>query len=464
MLITNYQLLISFYICILTLCTTGSSCFKQKFTFVWPVMETYGKILLIAMPAFLALVMLEKWWGIRKGNDTGRQIDMISSLASGVTNATKDVLGLSVAILSYGWMLEHLAIIHVKATVLTYIIAFVALDLAGYITHRIDHEYNLFWNAHIIHHSSEDFNLACALRQSISTIIKVFTIFLLPAALLGVPGTVVAVVAPLHLFAQFWYHTQHINKMGFLEKIIVTPSHHRVHHAINKEYLDKNYGQIFIFWDKWFGTFQEELPDVKPVYGITRPVQTWNPIKINFMHLWLMLKDAWRTKNTNDKFRIWLMPTGWRPEDVAEKYPVYKIEDAYNFDKYHTTGNAYFMGWVWVQMIILLLLVSYLFGNIALIGSPGVFIYGGFVFFHVYGMSELMDRTPNAWIWEMVKCFYGAGVLFYFGDWFGISRYTLMANYVFIAYFIISFSISFYYSRQVSGENTTVLPLNTDPL
>ena len=79
--------------------------------------------------------------------------------------------------------------------------------------------------------------------------------------------------------------------MGWLEKINVTPSHHRVHHAINPEYLDKNYGQIFIFWDKWFGTYQEELPHIKPVYGITRPVRTWNPIKINFMHLWLLIKD-----------------------------------------------------------------------------------------------------------------------------------------------------------------------------
>jgi alkylglycerol monooxygenase len=99
---------------------------------------------------------------------------------------------------------------------------------------RIDHEVNFFWNSHIIHHSSEDFNLACALRQNISIFIRVFTVFLLPAALLGIDQKVIAVVAPLHLFAQFWYHTEHINKMGFLEKIIVTPSHHRVHHAINR--------------------------------------------------------------------------------------------------------------------------------------------------------------------------------------------------------------------------------------
>ena len=288
-------------------------------------MEAYGKILLIAMPVFLLLVLFEKWYGWRKGMDTVRNMDMVSSLSSGVTNATKDVLGLSFAIISYPWLVDQLAITQVKGTFLTYLIAFIALDFAGYWVHRISHEYNLFWNNHIIHHSSEEFNLACALRQSISSILKIFAVFLLPAALLGVPGQVIAVIAPLHLFAQFWYHTRHINKMGFLEKIIVTPSHHRVHHAINPIYLDKNYSQILIIWDKLFGTFQEELPDVTPVYGITRPVRTWNPIKINFQHLWLLIQDAWRTKNWKDKLRIRFMPTGWRPEDVAEKYRFTKL-------------------------------------------------------------------------------------------------------------------------------------------
>ena len=220
-------------------------------------METYGKILLIAMPAFLGLVLFEKWWGWRKGKDTVRNMDMISSLSSGVTNVTKDVIGLYFIILSYPFFLKNMAFIHVQSTLLTYIIAFFALDFAGYWVHRLQHVANFFWNGHIVHHSSEEYNLACALRQSISSIVKTFAIFLLPAALLGVPEEVIAVIAPLHLFAQFWYHTQHINKMGFLEKIIVTPSHHRVHHASNPQYIDKNYGQIFIIWYKWFGTYQE---------------------------------------------------------------------------------------------------------------------------------------------------------------------------------------------------------------
>ncbi|HZI54935.1 MAG TPA: sterol desaturase family protein, partial [Chitinophagaceae bacterium] len=259
-------------------------------------MEAYGKILLIAMPAFLLLVLFEKWYGWYKGKDTVRNMDMVSSLSSGITNVTKDVFGLTITILGYSWLVNHFSIYHIKATWLTYVVAFIVLDFAGYWVHRWSHHINIFWNLHIIHHSSEEFNLACALRQSISNFVNIFTFLLIPAALVGVPAEVIAVVAPLHLFAQFWYHTRHINKMGFLEKIIVTPSHHRVHHAINKEYLDKNLSQIFIVWDKLFGTFQEELKEAPPVYGITRPVRTWNPVKINFQHLWLLIKEAWRTR------------------------------------------------------------------------------------------------------------------------------------------------------------------------
>ncbi|WP_438945103.1 sterol desaturase family protein [Sediminibacterium sp.] len=400
------------------------------------------------MPAFLVLILLEKWWGIRKGNDTIRTMDMVSSLTSGITNTIKDVLGLSVAVLSYNWMVTHWAIFHIESSIWLYIIAFLALDLTGYLVHRIDHEFNFFWNAHIIHHSSEDFNLACALRQSISTFVRLFTIFLLPAALLGVPTQIIAVVAPLHLFAQFWYHTQHIDRMGWLEKIIVTPSHHRVHHAINPEYLDKNYGQIFIFWDKWFGTFQEELPNVKPVYGITRPVRTWNPIKINFMHLWLLIKDAWHAQSWSDKLKIWFMPTGWRPADVAEKFPVFKIDDPYHFEKYETRAGSFFTIWVWAQLGILLLLISYLFGNIATIGSPGIFYYGLFIYIYVYAFTEQMDGNPKAWLWELLKLVTAGWLMWNTSGWFGIKKLHPSLPYLIGFYFIISQLLSIYFRKD----------------
>ena len=396
-------------------------------------MEAYGKILLIAMPVFLALVLFEKWYGWRKKHDTVRQMDMISSLSSGITNVTKDVLGLSVVILGYPWLVNKIAIVHVKPGIMVYVIAFIALDFAGYWVHRISHRYNIFWNNHIVHHSSEEFNLACALRQSISEVVKIFAVFLLPAALLGVPSNVIAIVAPIQLFAQFWYHTQHIDRMGWLEKLIVTPSHHRVHHAINPEYIDKNFSQIFIIWDKLFGTFQEELPGKKPVYGITRPVRTWNPIKINFVHVWLLLKDAVRTKSWKDKIRIWLMPTGWRPADVADKFPVYKIEDVYDFEKYMPSYSGQLLTWSWVQLVVLLLATSYLFANIASIGSPAIFVYGLFIFLSVYSFTELMDRNRFALFWEVLKNGLGFGVIYETGGWF-----TASPNYSWITILALS--------------------------
>ena len=419
-------------------------------------MEAYGKILLIAMPAFLLLVLFEKWYGWYKGNDTVRGMDMISSLSSGVTNVTKDVLGLSITILTYEWFVNRIAIYHIQSTVWTYIIAFVVIDFAGYWVHRIDHKINIFWNNHIVHHSSEEFNLACALRQSISVFIRLFTFLLIPAALLGVPAEVIAVITPIQLFAQFWYHTRHIKKMGFLEKIIVTPSHHRVHHAINPEYIDKNLSQIFIFWDKLFGTFQEELPEVPPVYGITRPVQTWNPIKINFQHLWLLATDAWRAQNWKDKLRIWFMPTGWRPADVAERFPLYKINDVYGFDKYATSASVKFAGWIWIQTIALLLFVSYLFGNIAGIGSPGMFIYGGFIFLFVYALTELMDGSRYALGWELTRCISGIGILLYTGDWFGAGHKLLWINYLLFAYFILSFFVTVWFALRDLPKKSTL--------
>jgi sterol desaturase/sphingolipid hydroxylase (fatty acid hydroxylase superfamily) len=408
-------------------------------------MEAYGKILLIAMPAFLLLVLFEKWYGWRKGKDTVRNMDMISSLSSGVTNVTKDVVGLYLVILSYPFFLRNLALTHIENTIIVYIIAFFALDFAGYWVHRLQHVTNFFWNGHIVHHSSEEFNLACALRQSISAIVKIYAIFLLPAALLGVPAQVIAVIAPLHLFAQFWYHTQHIGRMGFLEKIIVTPSHHRVHHAINKEYIDRNYGQIFIFWDKWFGSFQEELPTVPPVYGITRPVRTWNPIKINFQHAWLLIKDAWRTNNRKEKFTLWFRHTGYRPADVAAKYPVYKIEDVYHFEKYDTQSSAALNTWSWIQLVMVLLFISYMFGNIALINSLDksyIFWYGGFLFLSVYALTDLMDRNASAIVWEFIRSSIGLTFLFQQNDWFRAGTYLPAAKFILGAYFIISIIVT----------------------
>lgn len=408
-------------------------------------METYGKILNIAMPIFLGLVLLEKLYGWFTKKESFKTMDMLSSMTSGYTNIIKDVLGLSISLLTYDYMVKHWAIYKVESTIWVYIIAFIALDFSGYWVHRLSHQINFFWNKHAIHHSSEEFNLACALRQSISTFVNLFTVFLLPAALLGVDAKVIATVAPLHLFAQFWYHTVYIRRMGFLEKIIVTPAHHRVHHAINPEYIDKNHSQIFIIWDKLFGTFQDELPNVPPVYGITRPVSTWNPIKINFQHLWLLIQDAWHTNSWRDKLRIWFMPTGWRPADVIEKYPVHKIDDPYHFEKYAPKASLLMQVWIWVQFLFTFALVSYFFANIASIGSPNIFIYGGFIFLIVFAYTELMDRNPYALLYETLKNIIGLLIIYQMGDWFGINTKLPWATAAIAAYFILSTLITAYF-------------------
>ena len=423
-------------------------------------MEAYGKILLIAMPIFLLLVLLEKWYGWRKGEDTVEMMDMVSSLTSGVTNVTKDVLGLSVAVISYGWFLKSFAIIHIEEGILVYVIAFLAMDFSGYCIHRIQHSVNIFWNAHAIHHSSEEFNLACALRQSASSFFKIFVFFLIPAAILGVPSQVISVVAPLHLFIQFWYHTRHIGKMGFLENIIVTPSHHRVHHAINPEYLDKNYAQVFIFWDKLFGTFQEEKKDIVPIYGITRPAATWNPIKINFQHLFLLVSDAFRTKSWVDKFRVWFMPTGWRPSDVEAKYPVNKINDVYNFEKYNPKSSLGLKTCSFIQMLFLLFFVSYLFGNISQIGVPGIFYYGLFIFLFIYSLTDLMDRSSTAFVWEGMKTILGFCFFYMRDEWLGEKIVSPLLFSFVGGYLIISLLISIHFSIKHKKEDSLQFSLS----
>ena len=409
-------------------------------------MEAYVTALNFAIPFFIALIVVERIAASRMKADVIRSMDTLASLASGLTNVIKDVLGLTLIIVSYAWLVDHIALFEIKSTVIVYILAFLGKDFAGYWVHRIAHQVNYFWNHHIVHHSSEEYNLGCALRQSISEWFSITFIFLIPIALLGVPAEVVALISPLHLFLQYWYHTRLIGKMGFLEKIIVTPSHHRVHHAINKEYLDKNLSQIFIFWDKLFGTFQEELEEAPPVYGVKRPVRTWNPFIINFVHLWQLIKDAWRAESYWDKLRIWFMPTGWRPTDVAEKYPVEVIEDVYNFEKYDPKLSPALQFWSWVQYVTIFIFTMYLFNRITEIGLPDMFVYGGFLFLWIFSMTMLMDRSPYAWIVELSKTAIGIGLIAYQGDWYLLDSLWVGGKYVVGGYFIFSTLMVGYFS------------------
>jgi len=424
-------------------------------------MEAYANVLLYAIPFFLILIIIEAIYGWIIGHQTLRSMDTISSLSSGTTNTLKSIMGLTIIIFSYEWMENHLALIHIENTLLVYVLAFIALDFAGYAGHLMDHKVNYFWNDHVIHHSSEEFNLPCALRQSISNVLGIYAIFLIPAALLGLPTNVIAVIAPIHLFMQFWYHTRHIPKLGILEYIIVTPSAHRVHHAINPEYLDKNLSQIFIFWDRLFGTFQEELDDVPPVYGVKKPAETWNPITINFQHLWRLIQDAWWTNSWLDKLRIWFMPLGWRPKDVINNHPIKFITDPQTMIKYDEGASKWLHIWSWTQYIIIQLFVIIMLVNFVKLGTDSIFLFGVFIFISIFSYTTLMDKNNHAiWI-EFGKNIFGLYIIYSTGDWFGLNDLLPFGGYIVAAFFVVSsLIVSYFVLVEFNPDNSGVESLN----
>jgi len=410
-------------------------------------MNFYITSLFFAIPTFVALILVEAIAAKRKGVKINHSADVISSLSSGITNTIRDGVKFSFAIISYSWLVDHMTVYKLEPVWLAVVIAFVVEDFSGYWMHRLNHRVNIFWNRHIIHHSSEEFNLSCALRQSISNTIRFAAIFMIPAALLGIPTKIFAILGPLHLFMQFWYHTQLIGKLGLLEYILVTPSHHRVHHAINPEYIDRNYSQILIFWDKLFGTFQPELDDVKPVYGTLKPAQTWNPVIINFKVLCQLIKDAWHTERILDKLRIWFMPTGWRPADVKEKYPLQEVTNPEKQIKYKTENSILLVANSWVQLNITIILMFHMFTIIPSFSAILNYLYAIMLIVNVFSFTSTLDHRNYALVAESVKLSLGFSLLYFQNySWFGLSGFYV---YGLIFYFIISFLLTYYFQNEI---------------
>ena len=406
-------------------------------------MSVYITALLFAIPIFIILIGLESFVAYRRGIQVNHAADMISSLSSGLTNATRDGIQFGVVLISYTWLVNHITIYKVENLWLAVVVAFVVEDFAGYWIHRMSHRVNILWNRHVIHHSSEEYNLSCALRQSISDNIKFFSILLIPAAVMGIPPALFAIISPVHLFLQFWYHTRLIDKMGILENILVTPSHHRVHHAINLEYLDKNYSQIFIIWDKLFGTFQPEEKSNPPVYGILRPAKTWNPILINFKHLWQLTKDAYHANSYWDKVRIWFMPTGWRPLDVATKFPVRTIENPSSLKKYTTENSKFLLGWSYFQLFMTSALMFLIFFNMPILSKSMILLLGGLLAVHVMAYTLLLDGKKMAIALEGLKFVFGMVLFITLNERIGfVSSFSL--NLI-LSYLFTSLGMTIYF-------------------
>ncbi len=278
-------------------------------------------LVVYATPVFVIAMFGEWLYGLRIRRNTYRLNDGVSSLFLGVLSQARRFVTLGV-----GGYVYHLVTRYTSLPLLdaghwsTWVLAFVLYDFCYYWLHRLGHERSILWAAHVAHHQSEDYNLTTALRQT-STGFLLGWAFYLPMYMMGIPAAVVVTVGSLNLIYQFWVHTEHVGKLGWLEWILVTPSNHRVHHAQNAAYMDRNYGGVFIVWDRLFGTFQEESTDEPCVFGIRGPLHSWNPVRA-LTHVYIdMARDSWRAKRWRDKLYVWVARTGWRPADVEARWP-----------------------------------------------------------------------------------------------------------------------------------------------
>ena len=353
------------------------------------------KLILYAVPFFFVLIAVEllvdRWRGIR----TYRLADTISSLSAGVLSTTTGLLTKGVGLITYALALKYLALLQLPDNSLwVWLFAFVLYDFCYYWHHRLGHERNVLWAAHSVHHQSEDYNLSTALRQT-STGFVFGWVFYLPMAVLGVPLLVFVTVATVNLLYQFWVHTRHVPKLGWFEWCFVTPSNHRAHHAQNALYMDRNYGGVFIIWDRLFGTFQEE-DDAEPViFGVTTPLHSWNPLWANWQFYGQLLADAQRTERWRDKLRIWFMPTGWRPADVAAKYPMSK-PDLSRFEKFEVPLPFRQQVYLASQFAVYVALGSYLL-NLGESLSPQALMLGwGYMALGLFVLGAGLENRPWA--------------------------------------------------------------------
>jgi alkylglycerol monooxygenase len=312
-----------------------------------------SQIIVLATPVFLALIALEYAWGRWRGRNTYRLNDAINSISLGMLSQISAVLTRLFRIGIYTAVFSWVSFWHNDAfwtSPIGWLLALVYYDFCYYWLHRAGHEVAVFWAAHVVHHQSQDYNLSTALRQTSSGALLGW-IFYLPMAVAGVPPLVFGVVALVDLLYQYWVHTEHVGKLGWFDRWFCSPSNHRVHHAVNDGYLDRNYGGILVVWDRMFGSFREE--GEKCVYGTRAPLESWDPLWSNFEVYWALAKDSWHARSWGDKLRVWFKPPGWRPADVAARFPkpAFSVEAMRRYHPPMSRGMAWFAG---IQFVVIL--------------------------------------------------------------------------------------------------------------
>jgi alkylglycerol monooxygenase len=324
-----------------------------------------GQIIVLATPVFLLLIALEFAVGrVRAkrgtGQDTYRLADAVNSIGLGMLSQISAVLtgllriGIYTAVYSAVALFPQEAARDFWSAWYGWLLALVFYDLCYYWLHRMGHESAVLWAAHVVHHQSQHYNLSTALRQTSSGALLGW-VFYLPMAVAGVPPLVFGVVALIDLLYQFWVHTEQVGKLGWFDRWFCSPSNHRVHHAVNDRYLDRNYGGILIVWDRLFGTFREE--DERCVYGTRGELRSWDPLWANAEVYCGLARDSWHARSWADKLRVWFKPPGWRPADVAERFPktAFDMSKVTRYEPEVGRGVQWFAG---LQFVVLLGLVA----------------------------------------------------------------------------------------------------------
>ena len=277
----------------------------------------FMNLVVFSIPLFFALIGLEVAWDQWKGRGLYRLGDSLANIGCGIMDQSSALFSKVLTVGAYTavflwaatwrpWeMSNHWAV---------WVGAFVLVDFAYYWAHRLSHEVNILWIGHQVHHQSEDYNLGVALRQSVLQKVLLMWVYW-PLAIIGFPPEMFLTSMAINLLYQFWIHTELIDRLGPLEWALNTPSHHRVHHGRNPEYIDRNHAGVFIVWDRMFGTFQEEI--VKPTYGVTRPTESFNPVQAQWKPVVDLWNDVRGIPGWRNRLRFLLAPPGWYPESAG---------------------------------------------------------------------------------------------------------------------------------------------------
>ncbi len=368
-------------------------------------------LIALAVPFFLAALLLEL--AVDRIRQTGyyRSNDAINSLSAGILSESSGYFTKLVQYTIWGFVLGKLALFEWQRSwfdaslqgILLWILAAVLWDFCYYWNHRLGHEISILWAAHAVHHQSEEYNLSTALRQTSSSFLFSW-IFYVPLFLIGIPADVLVTVAAVNLIYQFWVHTRFVNRLGVLDRIFVTPSNHRVHHAQNERYIDKNYGGIFVLWDRIFGTFSEESDDEPVIFGVRKPLANWNPFWANFQVYNYLLFDARKARRWQDKIGVWFRRTGWRPADVEAAFPKPPV-DLDTFQKYDPQLSDIRRRYVIAQFFVVVATTLSIAEVFAMHGAQVVLVPCLLLWANLYTLGLLNEGRPYAARFELARLF-----------------------------------------------------------